>query len=144
VVSYRLRQAYSRRARRRKPPIRRAPDHTASGSRNLAMAEGHTRLPSRPSWVSRWARCPILVSLWPHCRAAPSLSHHAGGRGQAITADSRAPASKPAVVSQVDEGVNLPVGAVTVAGLVIWEARPVAAIFPILPVRKNHKGITRA
>jgi hypothetical protein len=31
-------------------------------------------------------------------------------------------ASHKAVVPQVAEGVDLPVGAVTVAGLVIWEA----------------------
>jgi hypothetical protein len=43
VVSHQLRWACSRRARRRKSPIRRAPGHTASGSRDLAVGEGHGR-----------------------------------------------------------------------------------------------------
>jgi hypothetical protein len=65
----------------------------------------------------------VLVAS-PPC-SAPSLSRHARGRGEAITSRHTGvgkQASRKAVVPQVAEGVNLLVGAVTVAGLVIWEA----------------------
>jgi hypothetical protein len=65
------------------------------------------------------------VSWWPRRLAAPSLSRHARGCGQTITSRHTGvgkQAGREAVVPQVAEGVDLLVGAVTVAGLVIWEA----------------------